>query len=721
MRFADLKLAHRGLVVVGIFLLAELLLLGSLALLVAQSRAEAVREANSKNFSGKLSEILRSIQEITLTVTADAKGKDNLLDAIQPQHVRADLAKLRVEIKDLQQLSHSQPEYRARTTKLTKKFSKVIDLVGDGLTAIETNDLTTIASVAAVCGARSPVQTKITEESELLISEQRIKQAAISQGRQQLRSAIEILLGLGILADVILALLLGKAFVKGITDRLLLLSHNTECLASGASLAPAMDQHDEIGLLDHAFREMSVKITELAHKQKAIIENTHDVICSLSEDLRFVTVSPAASNLWGYEPDRLIGTNLLSVVNSTDSAEYRNVFQKCIADDSGDFELPMRHKDGSDLQMLWSARWSESDQNMFCVAHDITERKRRQRLLEESEQNLRSMLDTVLSGLLICSYQGQIEYCNQRLCDMLGISPDSASSMNVMDLFEKKPSIAADSFLADQLERSKNHILEFEIKHPTGNAIPVEMSFTDLDAIDGKRLLINIADITERRQIERTKQEFVAMVSHDLRTPLASVGGFLELLIEEIYGELTPERSAAATQSHENVDALLRIINDLLEITKLEAGKLEMDKKKHVLSRLANIAFELVQTTADKFNVSLEFHEPDAQISADKSRFCRVLENVLFYAISNSSTPSQIKISALESREQIEILISAPDLYLSETRCATLFDRFGKGASSDAKPILSLAICKAIISELGGKITATQADTGTNFKIDLPS
>ncbi|MBX9567637.1 MAG: PAS domain S-box protein [Candidatus Obscuribacterales bacterium] len=706
---------------VGIFLVAELLLLGSLAFLVAQSQAEAIKEANSKNVSGKLSAALRSVQEIVYTVATDSKGKD-ILESIQPEHVRGDLAKLRVELTELQKISRTQPEYRARITKLAKRLTKVVDLIGDGLTALETNDMKTIATVAAVCGARSPVTAKLIEEAESLISEQRIKQAEISKSRQQLRSSIEVLLGAGVLIDVVLAILLMQAFVKGISDKLLILSHNTELLSRGQQLEPAMDQKDEIGVLDRSFREMSIKIGELAHKQKAIIENTHDVICSLNKDLSFVSVSPAAVGLWGYDPNALIGRSVTSVARSDDTDSYRNTFAQVISKQQGEFELSMRNSSGDDLHMLWSARWSPEDQNMVCIAHDITERKKRQGLLQESERNLRSMLDNVSSGLLICTYDGRIEYSNHRLCDMLGYDSQSLNKQNLLDLFHKKPNIASpESFFANQLELSRNNILEFEMTHKSETSFPVEMSFTELDTVDGKRLLVNMADITERRQIERTKQEFVAMVSHDLRTPLSSVGGYLELLIEEVYGELIPERSISATKAHENVDALLRVINDLLEITKLEAGKLEMERKKHWLSRLAKAAFSLVQMPADEASITLQFVEPDLEIRADKSRFCKVLENILFYSIKNSVSPSSITISAKNRSNDVEILITASGLTLSSDRSETLFDRYAKTQHSNRKPILSLAICKAIITELGGNVWAEPSpDMGSNFRIRLP-
>ena len=732
---------------VAIFVMAELILLGSLGALVAQSRQEAIRESESKSFSGKLSEVLRTLASTSGLISNGAQGAQDLESigrSIDKAQFHKTLDRLRSQLAELERLGHKQPEYKTRVTRLVKVLTKVANMSDLALNALEKGHMAELMSVAAIASGHSMVQMKVADDAEQLLKEQREKQVLISKHRTELRNWIEIVLGSALVLDVVLAMLLGMAFVKRISGRLLILSDTTQRLAEGRTLSSAMTEQDEIAQLDHSFREMAVSLAELGRKQRAIIENANDVIFSLDKDLSFVKVSPSSQTLWGYDADKLVGRSLSNLLkgdelgdaqlgdgagvatdgggggHDTHSQNFLDL-QKEIKDGKEDFELKIKRSDGTTADMLWSARWSEDDKNIFCVAHDITQRKLTQDLLRESEEQIKAMLNNILAGLMIVSSDGKIEYCNDRLAQLLQFDSKELTIKSVIDLFPKIGNDSAEHFLLDVRSRGAGHIVEQEIKRRDEALVPVELSITELETNEGSRLLISLVDITERRQIERTRQEFVAMISHDLRTPLASVGGFLELLSEGIYGDLSDDARTGAQIAFENVENLLRLINDLLEITKLESGKIELQKDLQWLSRLTQHSVENVSYKAGQAQIEIVHDLPQQiQIAVDRARLCRVIENILLHIIKSSPQGGSIKVSGTESNDEVVINISAHHVEYSPERCKTIFDRYRRSANLEEKPILSLAICRAVIEQLDGKIGVNSEDgKGSMFWIHL--
>ena len=181
----------------------------------------------------------------------------------------------------------------------------------------------------------------------------------------------------GVGGHILLTFCLSLYFSKDINWRLTDLTAKTLRFAEGKNVGEPIGGRDEIGRLDAVFHGMVAGLETAARRERAIIENAMDVICSIDANGNFINVSPASLTVWGYIPCELVSRCYKDILAVEDVTRTERQFMAVIAGKSVvDFENQVRHRNGSLVTMTWSACWSGSESMMFCVAHDITERKR---------------------------------------------------------------------------------------------------------------------------------------------------------------------------------------------------------------------------------------------------------------------------------------------------------------------------------------------------------
>ncbi len=248
-------------------------------------------------------------------------------------------------------------------------------------------------------------------------------------------------------------------------------------------------------------------------------------------------------------------------------------------------------------------------------------------------------------------------------------------------------------------------------------------------------------EIVERKQVEEelrnakeaaeaanlTKSEFLATISHELRTPLTSIQGALGLILGGVAGQL-PEKAAALIEiAHRNSDRLVRLINDILDIEKIEAGKMVFNLQRYDLVPLIEQAVETNKTYAEKFGVTLVFQVPaaDADALVDADRFAQVMANLLSNAAKFSPENGSVEISLRQTEDRIRVAVADHGPGIAEEFRPQLFEKFCQADSSDTRQKggtgLGLTICKAIVERMSGKIGyETETGGGTTFYVDLP-
>jgi PAS domain S-box-containing protein len=189
---------------------------------------------------------------------------------------------------------------------------------------------------------------------------------------------------------------------RGTACALRQVTDNSFRLARREPLNPPVGGNDEISHLDRVFHEVADALNEAWRKERAVLENAQDVICSIDEEGRFTKVSHAALQVWGFPADELIGRPFTDIILSEDIDQAIDATHAIMMEQTDDlFETRIMRRDGRIVHILWSAHWSSGERSMFCVAHDITERKAAEQEIRASESRVRSIVESMPVGLLI--------------------------------------------------------------------------------------------------------------------------------------------------------------------------------------------------------------------------------------------------------------------------------------------------------------------------------
>jgi signal transduction histidine kinase len=228
------------------------------------------------------------------------------------------------------------------------------------------------------------------------------------------------------------------------------------------------------------------------------------------------------------------------------------------------------------------------------------------------------------------------------------------------------------------------------------------------------------------READRLKDEFVAMISHDLRTPLTSIMGFLELAVDPESGPLTEEQRSYLDVVGRNSERLLALVNDLLFAARLQAGELRLDREDLDVAAIVRQSVREARPRADAKDIVLELDEaPVPPADADRGRIFQLLDNLISNAIKFTPERGRVDVRVRPQNGAIRIEVADTGIGIPEDERARLFDRFFRASTAVHRQIpgtgLGLYIARAIVEAHGGSIDVESADgSGTTFCVELP-
>ena len=366
------------------------------------------------------------------------------------------------------------------------------------------------------------------------------------------------------------------------------------------------------------------------------------------------------------------------------------------------------------------------------VMRSLAQRRRALERYRDLSARQEAIFFSAKDGMLILDRHGIIESLNPAAANMYGYAPQDMIGSHVAMLFANPPE---EESVAASLERIRSRrgafsyqTEQFDGRRSDGSTFPTEVATSPVQMESGVCFLSTIRDVSERRQVEQMKSEFVSTVSHELRTPLTSIAGSLGLLAGGAAGAL-PERVVRLIRiAHSNSQRLVRLINDILDIEKIESGKTKFELKWLKLGPILEQSVQANRAYADEHRITFRLDPvpEDATIVADEDRLLQVMDNLLSNAAKFSPQGESVIISAVPAGERWRISVSDRGAGIPESFRDRIFEKFAQADSSDTRQKggtgLGLSIVREIVSRLDGSVRFdSRPGEGTTFHVELPA
>ncbi|MFS0518212.1 response regulator [Nostoc sp. UIC 10607] len=360
----------------------------------------------------------------------------------------------------------------------------------------------------------------------------------------------------------------------------------------------------------------------------------------------------------------------------------------------------------------------------------LDERQRTQEELRFSQARFARILDIADDAIISINGFQRITLFNQGAEKIFGYSAQEVIGQG-LDLllpqrfFQAHRQHVVDFGQSPNLARRMGERREIYGRRKDGTEFPAEASISKIDM--GKEIFYTVIlrDVTERKQIERMKDEFVSVVSHELRTPLTSIYGSLGMLASGLLPTDSDQGKRLLQIATDSTERLVRLINDILDIERIESGKAKMEPEICDIVDLITQAVNVMQPLADKAGVTLSISALSGQVLADCDRIVQTLTNLLSNAIKFSSAGSTVWLGAQQQGDEVVLTVKDTGRGIPTDKLESIFERFQQVDSSDSRNHdgtgLGLAICKSIMQQHGGRIWAESVlGEGSTFYVTLP-
>src|SRR5229473_267854 len=379
----------------------------------------------------------------------------------------------------------------------------------------------------------------------------------------------------------------------------------------------------------------------------------------------------------------------------------------------------------------------------LVVATDITTRKRAEEALQTSEEKFRSVVQTANDAIVTADSHGNITDFNRGAEAIFGYSAREAIGKPLTalmpDRFKEPHQRGLKRYLETGEARVIGKTVELAAKRKDGTEFPVELSLSSWKTRAGLFFTGVLSDITDRKRTEalmlhakeeaergsKFKDQFLSTMSHELRTPLNAVLGFSDLLADERYGPLNDRQQRYVAHIHAGGKHLLKLISDILDLSKIEAGRMELAREDvTVSSAFTEVISALYPLAEKKSQALLQQVEPNLHVHADGMRFKQVLMNLAGNAIKFTPEGGRIKLAARQVDDQVRVEVrdNGPGIPADQQqRIFEAFVRLTQTGSATEGTGLGLAITARLVELHGGKLgIESQPGEGACFYFSLP-
>jgi len=488
-------------------------------------------------------------------------------------------------------------------------------------------------------------------------------------------------------------------------------------------------------------------------ENRAVIDAVSDIIFELNKEGELLFLSAAWHKITGFEVEQSLGQELFSMLHAGDQDKQRRDFQALASGHKEAYRefTRLRVADGSfrAVELAFSMTRKDKNQKMRVVGTitDIEERRRAERALSEAEKKYRTIVENAAGGIFQLTPEGMYLSANPALARIFGY--DSAEEL-LRGVKNANKQVYADpkerQHMLSELEKyGLVHNHEIEVKRRDGSIIWVnENARTVRDENDSILYFEgSVEDITERKTVEtelkdakmqsdmanRAKTEFLANMSHELRTPLNAIIGFSELISNEAFGKIEQEQYREyGADIHSSGQELLRVINQILDISKIEAGQRDLAEKEIDLEKLVPECLDLMTARLEDGDITLENNIKDIpKLVGEELSLKQIMMNLLSNAVKFTPAGGRITLSAqVSSRGELRLSVTDTGIGMDDEGIKKALQPFGQVDSGDMNRHnsgtgLGLTLVDALVQLHGGSLDVlSQKGFGTTVTITFP-
>jgi len=488
-------------------------------------------------------------------------------------------------------------------------------------------------------------------------------------------------------------------------------------------------------------KQAEEELREAEERYRDLFESANDLIQSVTPDGHFLYVNKAWREALGYSEQEVANLELWDIIHPDSISHCREVFQKIMSNKTvSGIEAIFVTKDGKSITVEGNANCRFEEGKPVAtrgIFRDITERKR----VEEELRIKDSAIASSINAIAIADLEGNLTYVNPSFLALWGYDDDKAvlgkSSVEFWQMRNKATEVV------DALRTSGSWLGELVAKRKDGSTFDVQLSASMVTDEEGKPIcmMASFVDITERKRVQQALQEktrqlaaasqakskFLASMSHELRTPLNAVIGFSELMLDGVPGEINDEQRDCLNDILSSGQQLLNLINDVLNLSKIEAGRMELKLENLNLADVINDVVQTVKPMLDenRHKIGVSVGEGLPQVHAEKRRLRQILLNLLSNAIKFTPPGGKLGIKVTRNGDWCQVSVVDNGIGIKEEDQERVFEVFTQVATlpkeKEGGTGLGLALTKQFVESIGGRIwVESQYGKGSKFTFTLP-
>jgi two-component system sensor histidine kinase VicK len=518
----------------------------------------------------------------------------------------------------------------------------------------------------------------------------------------------------------------------------------------GPGAGPGMDSGTEVQYLIVSGRDVTGQrqaeqaLLTSETRYKHVVENSLGFVFTCTLEGRLTSLNNYTAESLGYRCDELTGKPLSDLLSKNGLQSFAESLKTVIKTGEYQGTIPFLRKDGTERQIAFrSRRMDLPGSTSFVLTHgmDVTEQHDAEGQLHLVRRQRELILAAVGDGIYGMDLEGKFSFINPAAAKMLGYTAEELRGQDIHELIHHshadgtQHSKANCPILLGMRRREGVRIRDDVFWRKDGTTVPVEYvasPLIDEGAIAG--MVVAFQDVSERRRLEKMKDEFISTVSHELRTPLTSLRASLGLISSGSLDKRPEKQKQMLEVAIGNCDRLVRLVNDILDFDKVERGGMAINREVLPAAEILRRAADVEHEAAVKAQITFRFDTPaEVLVDVDQARILQVLSELVSNAIKFSPPQTIIKLSAQPAgpnretgQDEVCIAIEDQGRGIPQDKLDMIFERFQQGDASDSRALggtgLGLAICRRIVQQHGGRIWAeSEPGKGSRFLFTLPA